>query len=103
MYGYTNEAGEPIMSGEAYRFECALDDEYAREAQMDYEDSRWADYEPEPINPAECDHPDVDYRLWHRSGVPTWEAYCGKCDSETTNLRVVTDEYGDDWHEVIAW
>ena len=31
MYGFTNDAGEPIMSGEAYRFEQQLDADSAAE------------------------------------------------------------------------
>lgn len=34
-YGWTNEDGEPIMSGEAYRFEQALDAQSAEERYMD--------------------------------------------------------------------
>lgn len=53
-YGWTNEAGEPIMDGAAYRFEQQLDAESAEErAYMAWEDERWADYEPD-IDPDNC-------------------------------------------------
>ena len=41
MYGFTNEAGEPIMSGEAYRFEQQLD---ADSAAWDYEDTFYGSF-----------------------------------------------------------
>lgn len=34
-YGWTNEDGEPIMDGAAYRFEQALDAQYAEERAYD--------------------------------------------------------------------
>jgi hypothetical protein len=42
-----NEDGEPIMDGAAWRFECALDDQAADEARMDYDDAFYANYPDE--------------------------------------------------------
>lgn len=45
IYGYTNEAGEPMMDAAAYRFEQQLDAEYAEEAaRMAYDEDFYANY-----------------------------------------------------------
>jgi hypothetical protein len=57
-YGWTNEAGEPIMSGEAYRFEQQLD--------ADSRDDYYADhfYDNEPNDDyGVCDECGDDYGL----------------------------------------
>lgn len=66
-YGWTNEEGEPIMDGAAYRFEQALDAEYAEQRYMDDNDyNPWdegEDYEcPDcGLDADECECPEVDY------------------------------------------
>lgn len=52
-YGWTNEEGEPIMDGAAYRFEQALDAQYAEERFMD--DDEFFGDEPDY---GECFEPD---------------------------------------------
>lgn len=53
MSDYYNEAGEPLMSGEAMRYEMYLDSTYEPDPD-DYYDA-W-DEEPEPQDPATCEH-----------------------------------------------
>jgi hypothetical protein len=47
MYGWTNEAGEPIMDGAAYRFEQELDFQSAQERFYDMDDNDYWDNEPD--------------------------------------------------------
>lgn len=80
MYGWQNEAGEPIMSGEAYRFEQALDAEYAEQRGWDDDDYYSGfDYrdDAEPVDPEDCDHGDA-----HQVKGDLWE--CDICDVEFT-------------------
>jgi hypothetical protein len=56
-YGYTNEAGEPIMDGAAYRFEQQLDEESAFYGSDDYDP---ADYDsPDEIDEDEPEGDDL--------------------------------------------
>ncbi len=56
MYGYTNEAGEPIMDGAAYRFEQELDAQYAQERYLDEFDEGYdRNYFDEDLFPDEDD------------------------------------------------
>ncbi len=57
MYGYTNEDGEPIMDGVAYRFEQQLDMDSMYD-EGDYYDRLDRGYydEPDPLDPSECEH-----------------------------------------------
>jgi hypothetical protein len=60
MYGFTNDAGEPIMDGAAYRFEQQLDSDYASmQAEQDFYDS-WED-EDEDVEP---EHDDENSEPW---------------------------------------
>jgi hypothetical protein len=61
MYGFTNEAGEPIMDGAAYRYEQYLDSMYEPDPYDSWEGSDWGVEEPEPFDPAECSHGDGSY------------------------------------------
>jgi hypothetical protein len=70
-YGWTNEDGEPIMDGAAYRFEQQLDSEY----QPDPDDFYYN--EPEPRDPEDCDHPDT---TGNNRGVQV----CDWCGSEVS-------------------
>lgn len=91
MYGWQNEAGEPIMSGEAYRFEQALDAEnppYDPDDYLSYDDD--GDY----ADPDTCDHGDVNFYADH--------AWCILCDSETRNIERYTED-GQEWTRVISW
>ncbi len=53
VYGYTNEAGEPIMDAAAYRYEQQLDSEYYESGEylLDRED----DYDGEADGDEFCD------------------------------------------------
>lgn len=55
-YGWTNADGEPIMSGEAYRFEQALDEQDAYERQA-FDEDFYADY-PDECGGCGADDPD---------------------------------------------
>jgi hypothetical protein len=53
-HSWQNEEGEPIMDGAAWRFEQQLDADLAAERLRDeWENERWADYEPD-ITPDNC-------------------------------------------------
>jgi hypothetical protein len=71
-YGWTNEDGEPIMDGAAWRFEQQLDMDYANErAQMAWEEDMMRDYEPDGDC---CDMGDYD-----QQEDDSWVcAYCGE-------------------------
>lgn len=58
-YGYTNDQGEPIMDGAAYRFEQQLD----MDSMADYYADRFYDDDgyPDEIDPDDCDHGDGTY------------------------------------------
>jgi hypothetical protein len=66
-YGWTNEAGEPIMDGAAYRFEQQLDMESAHERYLD-DDEFFGDDEPS--------HYDFDWDDLDSTGMP----WCYGCD-----------------------
>lgn len=74
MYGWTNEAGEPIMDGFAYRFEQALDEQYGYESAQERMDDA-LHYEPELLDPAVCTH---DGNL---DKIDDNTAHCIDCDS----------------------
>jgi hypothetical protein len=72
-YSWQNEEGEPIISGEAYRFEQQLDADYAAEyyGSPEYLDS--LDDEPDEDD-HECSSGDANQRP-----DGTWECcYCGE-------------------------
>lgn len=59
MYGWTNNDGEPIMDGAAYRFEQSLDFQSAQERFYDMDDNDYWDNEPDDnewIDPDVCEH-----------------------------------------------
>lgn len=69
-YSWQNEDGEPIMSGEAWRFEQQLD----MDSQADYYEDHFYDFDPEPD---ECvpGHPCEDC---YRTTTGDW--FCEYCD-----------------------
>jgi len=74
MYGYQNEAGEPIMDGAAYRYEQYLDSMYEPDP-YDYEDNY---DEPEQADTATCTHGNGSYP--ENAGFSCddcWETYEG--------------------------
>lgn len=82
-YSWQNDAGEPIMSGEAWRFEQQLD----LDAQADYEADRfydeWPD-EPECEEDHACDSCEGPGGIWDREGNfhphPGQVWHCTYCD-----------------------
>lgn len=89
MYGWTNEDGEPIMDGVAYRFEQQLDYDSMFD-EGDYYDRIDRGYydEPEPEDPATCSHGDGNY--------PEGAGFeCIRCDSMFQGPRfLIPDERG---------
>jgi hypothetical protein len=61
IYGWTNEDGEPIMSGEAYRFEQALDADYADQRYLDDDDYDGPECPDCGDYVGDCDCADDDY------------------------------------------
>ena len=72
-YSWQNEEGEPIMSGEAWRFEQQLDYDSAMERWGD--GSEFYDYDED-----ESSH-DLDYDDLNQQGIP----WCYGCDDYATN------------------
>lgn len=71
-YGWTNDAGEPIMDGAAYRFEQQLDYDLAQERGMDdfYDDDSWNE-----------ERHTLDMDDTNPAGIP----WCYGCDDYATN------------------
>lgn len=69
-YGFTNDQGEPIMDGAAYRFEQQLD----MDSMADYYADRFYDNDGGVLDPSECGHGSLDY--------PEGEIWCYDCDSQ---------------------
>lgn len=88
MYGYQNEAGEPIMDGSAYRHEQYIDSMYEPDPDEYY--SRWDD-DGEPSDPEHCSHGDGSFP--EDAGFD-----CDGCDR--TYLGPRTEPYGDPW---VSW
>lgn len=82
MYGWTNEAGEPIMDGAAYRFEQELDAQSAAER---FEEDFYS---------MEGDEPD-------------WCKRCGEEGHEADECEDVAPEYDDEntepWEDEDGW
>lgn len=73
-YGWTNDQGEPIMDGAAYRFEQQLDADYAEDrARMQWDDDFYADY-PEEEHVLDYDDTNEDETPW-----------CYGCDNYADN------------------
>lgn len=65
MYGWTNEAGEPIMDGAAYRFEQELDFQSAQERFYDMDDNDYWDNDPDDYDEDDVeDEPDGMEDQW---------------------------------------
>jgi hypothetical protein len=93
-YGFTNDQGEPIMDGAAYRFEQYIDSMYEPDPDAYY--NGW-DNEPDYVDPEDCDH-----------GDKSWSGWTVECDSgcESIGLAIVKpgfDEYADGVDDVIVW
>lgn len=92
-YGYTNEYGEPIMDGAAYRYEQYLDSTYEPDPDDFYD--RWD--EPEDVDPSECDHPDRSYHARR-------EVECDVCYATGAVIVYVDiDETDESIVDVIVW
>lgn len=72
-YGWTNADGEPIMDGAAYRFEQALDDQYANERAYYYDLY-------EDIDPEDCPHADGTYLGSGDEDATEGDFACDGCD-----------------------
>lgn len=85
MYGYTNEAGEPIMDGAAY-----LREGYYGVEDYDPYDGYYGHYvDDEPtddVDPATCDHGDRDY-YGDLSCGSTVEWRCVWCDTTGSEVQ----------------
>jgi len=86
-YGWTNADGEPIMDGAAYRFEQALDAQYADE--RGYDD----DYYASELDLDNCNHSD-------RSYADGGDVICDRCDDV---VALWEGHDADGWPIIVHW